>query len=343
MKICFFAKVESHDICKKVGFYADDIRALRELGHEVVVAIDFKEIPWDADLYYAWWWSWAFIPLLKAKLRGKPCIICGVFDYATPPRGVGISYLDRPWWQQLLYRLSLRLATINIFVSEFEMKQIPRHFFVQKPKFIPCAVDYNNYLPSSRQEQTILNIAWSGQYNAERKCLPQIIEAFALVSAKFPEVRLVMAGRKGEYHDLLVKKAIDLEVSNRIDFLGTISEKQKIELMQSCLVYLQPTLFEGFGLATAEAMSCGAAVISSPVGAVTEVVGDAGLLVEGTDVNSIALALEQLLSDRILNAALKIKARSRVIDLFSFERRKHELSLIIAEAMQHNKFRKKED
>jgi glycosyltransferase involved in cell wall biosynthesis len=330
MKICFFAKVESHDILETVGFYADDVRILRELGHDVTKAINFAEIPWDADVYYVWWWSWALLPLLKAKLKGKPVVICGVFDYDVPPRGVRVSYLDRPWWQQLMQRTNLRFADVNIFVSEFEIRQISSLFKVQNPKMIPCAVDSHKFTVGNDPKQPfILNIAWSGKYNAIRKCLPQIIEAFARVSAKFPEVRLKMAGRQGEYHEHLVKLANDLGISDRIDFMGVIAEDLKIKLMQTCTVYMQPSLFEGFGLATAEAMACGAAIISSPAGAVAEVVGDAGMLVDGKNVDAIAQSLERLLSDQTLNAALGAKARAQVSQLFSFERRKRELSAVI--------------
>ena len=330
MKICFFAKVESHDILKTVGFYADDVRILGELGHDVTKAITFAEITWDADVYYVWWWSWAFLPLLKAKLRGKPVVLCGVFDYDVPPRGVRVSYLDRPWWQQWMQRINLRLVDANIFVSDFEFRQIPALFKVTNPRMIPCSVDSHKFsIGTDPKQPFILNIAWSGKYNAIRKCLPQIVEAFAQVSQTFPEVRLKMAGRQGEYHKQLVKLATNLGIADRVDFLGKIDEDLKIRLMQTCMVYMQPTLFEGFGLATAEAMACGAAIISSPAGAVAEVVGDAGSLVDGTNVDAIAKSLHQLLSDQKLNSELGAKARARVAELFSFERRKHELSSVL--------------
>jgi glycosyltransferase involved in cell wall biosynthesis len=335
MKICFFAKVESRDVLEKVGFYADDLRALRELGHEVVIATHFNEIPWDSDLYYVWWWSWAFMPLLKAKLVRKPVMICGVFDYATPPRGLGVAYLDRPAWQQLLFRMALRFADANIFISEYERQEISSRFVVRNPHYVPCVVDTEKYHPLENPvRQHVLSVAWSGTVNAQRKCLPQIIEAFAKVAPKHPGVRLQMAGRKGDYQSQLEQLARELGVMDRVDFLGTVSEADKLRLMQTCLVYMQPTLFEGFGLATAEAMACGAAVISSPVGAVPEVVGNAGLMVNPDDVEAIAAALDQLLSDDVLRTNCQVKARARMLEHFQFERRKRELGEIIDRTAQ---------
>jgi hypothetical protein len=61
MRICFFAKVDSPEVLERVNFYAQDIRILRELGYEVVVATRLKDIPFGCDLYYIWWWSWALL------------------------------------------------------------------------------------------------------------------------------------------------------------------------------------------------------------------------------------------------------------------------------------------
>ena len=331
MKICFFAKVETRDVLEKVNFYADDLRILHDLGHEVVIATTFAEIPVDVDLYYVWWWTWAIMPLTKARLRNKPVVICGVFDYATPPRGVGMAYIDRPFYQQWLLRVGLRFAAANVFVSRFEYDQIRGLFRVNNPYFVPCIVDEKKYVPLDNpvREQSILNVAWSGALNAQRKCLPQIIEAFARVAPKYPQLRLKMAGRRGDHAPLLEALAQRLGVADRVDFLGAISEEDKVRLMQTCLVYMQPTLFEGFGLATAEAMACGTAVISSPVGAVPEVVGDAGLMADPNDVGAIAAALDRLLSDHEFRAVCEGKARERILEHFLFERRKLELGKII--------------
>ena len=62
MRICFFARVDE-DALTKVGFYVDDIRILRELGHEVVIATAAHRIPWDCDLYVGWWFTSGIAPL----------------------------------------------------------------------------------------------------------------------------------------------------------------------------------------------------------------------------------------------------------------------------------------
>jgi glycosyltransferase involved in cell wall biosynthesis len=335
MKICFFAKVSDRQILETVRFYADDIQILRELGHEVVIATSFAEVPFDCDLYFVWWWTWAFLPLAKAFLARKPMVITGVFNYETPPKGFRTSYVERPFWQQILLQLALRSVRANVFISEFERQQVMAKLAVRNPVFLPLSIDVQKYKPlPGAAKSNLLSIAWSGQVNALRKCLPQIIEAFARVAPLHPEVRLVMAGRQGEYHPELVVLAQRLGVSDRIDFLGVISEEDKIRLMQTCAVYMQPTLFEGFGQAQAEAMACGAAVVSSPVGAVPEVVGQTGLLVPPDDIAGIADAVNRLLNDPVLAARLGEQASARVAERFHFGVRKRGLEVLIAQVMR---------
>lgn len=331
IKICFFARVESPDILHRVNFYAHDIRILRELGHEVIICTSPLKIPRNVDLYFIWWWTWAFAPLIISKLMRKPSIITGTFNYETPPKGSKASYVERSWWQRLIIRQALKHATCNVFVSEYEYKQIPNNLLVNNPYYIPHSVETAIYKPSrdNKREPFLFNIAWSGNLNGQRKCLKQIIEAFAIVNKKFTDIRLVMAGKPGDYHHVLEKTVLELGLKDSVDFIGIISEEKKIDLMQKCSMYIQPTLFEGFGVATAEAMACGAPIISSFVGAVPEVVGDAGRYANGEQPYEIACAIMEILESPELAETLSKKAGERICNLYSYEYRKHEISKLL--------------
>jgi glycosyltransferase involved in cell wall biosynthesis len=330
LKVCFFAKVDSLEILSRVNFYADDIRILKDLGFEVVIATNFKEIPSDCDIYFVWWWTYAFMPLAKAFFRRKPVIITGVFDYDMPPRGHGAAYLDRPVWQKALVQASLRLATKNILLSRFELEQLKRVFGVENMVYSPCAVDINKYVPNDNSiKKDFLCVAWSGRINAVRKCLPQVIDAFAIIHKQHPDIKLNMVGKSGDYHPKLVDQVKRLGLEESIIFCGVVSEEQKVQMMQDCLLYLQPTLFEGFGLAIAEAMACGAAVLTSPEGAIPEVVGQAGALAKGDDPEALAKAILALLRDPEALNVLRVAARQQIASRFTYERRKSEILQVI--------------
>ena len=72
-----------------------------------------------------------------------------------------------------------------------------------------------------------------------------------------------------------------------------------------------PSLEEGFGIPALEAMTIGLPVIASNRGALPEVVGDAGILVEPEDVRALAAAIEQLVNDNLLRRSLAAKGVER--------------------------------
>lgn len=332
MKICFFCRIDDPSALTRVGFYADDLRILKELGHDVSIATSFGTIPRDSDLVYAWWWTWAFVPLIKSRLLGIPLIVCGVFDYATPPRGERMCYLDRPWWQKFLLRMSLRFADANIFVSKYETKQIPSLFEVRNPHLVHCSVDIASHRPdfSREKENFFFNVAWSGGFNMYRKCLKEIVLGFIEAARHDSSIRLEMAGKQGEHHDELLRLATAADCAGRIKFLGPISQEEKLRKMQTCLAYVQPTRFEGFGLAIAEAMACGATVITSNNSAVTEVVGDCGLFADPESPEDIARAmtLPVLRSKEVLE--LRLRGVERISSSFNFEKRKTSIQSILS-------------
>ena len=114
-----------------------------------------------------------------------------------------------------------------------------------------------------------------------------------------------------------------------IEFTGVISRADKIRLMQRCKLYLSPSRYEGFGLAILEAMSCGAPMISSRVGALPEVVGDAGLLLDETTPQTIGDAANMLLDRDEYRIQMSEWARARACGLFPLSRRRDGLSQVL--------------
>ncbi len=330
MRICFFARVESHRVLETVEFYRQDIELLRSLGHEVFPAVRGREIRTDVDLYYVWWWTWAFQPLLRARLHGKPLLITGVLDYPYPVPGRG--YMGRPLWQRLIMSAALRAADRNVFLSRHEMEGVSRDLAVHEPRCIPLAVDTDVYSPgASQREDFVLSVLWMEKYNVWRKCAVEIVEAIPLVLAAHPEARFVIAGGHHTGFEEVLAAARRLGVERSVSFPGIISREEKIDLMRRCRLYLQPTRYEGFGAAILEAMSCGAPVATNPVGSVPEVVGDAGHFLEGTDAAAIARGVKALWPDAGRRESLGIRARARAVEAFSFAGRRTALRALLSD------------
>jgi glycosyltransferase involved in cell wall biosynthesis len=333
MRVCFFARVRDRSLLDRVEFYKQDIDILRALGYEVAIATRWREIPLDVDFYFIWWWQWGFLPMLKNIFRRRPCLVTGVFDFRWP-LGAG-DYFHRPAWQQWLMRYALKRAAVNVFVSEVEYREVSQALVVANPLYIPLVVDTEVFRQGTESRQNFaLTVASMNRGNSFRKCVPEIVRTIPLVRQKHPEMRFVIAGEKGSEFPALEKLARELGVREQVEFPGVITREHKIDLMQRCKLYISPSWYEGFGLTILEAMSCGAPVISSPVGAVPEVVGDAGLLVDGTSPEAIAAAVNRYLEDDALREELGRRARRRAQAVFPFSRRKQDLERVISEMLR---------
>jgi glycosyltransferase involved in cell wall biosynthesis len=335
MRICFFANMTNHanwrEMFETVEFYKVDIEILRSLGHEVTLAGDFKSLDKTADIYYCWWWTYAFLPVAQSLLRGRPVIVTGAFDYDTCYKIIpGLSYLDRPFWQKLLMRFALKFASRNLFISECEYKLVTQHLSVNKPVLSPLAVNTSFYRPLALpQGNYFFTVCWSSQTNAIRKCLDSIIKAFGEVSKTRPDLRLVMAGKKGDHYDALVELARSAGVADRVDFVGMISDEEKLRRYRECVAYVQPTLFEGFGHAIGEAIACGAKVITSPSGAVPEVAGRYARFVTPNDVTELTTAMLELAATTVDSARQAAQLR-HIEDNFSIAKRRQQLASILS-------------
>lgn len=326
-KICFFARVKDRAVLDRVEFYAQDLRILRDLGHDVHVATSPRELV-RADLYFCWWWTWAFVPLALARALRRPTLVTGVFDEWM--------YDGRPWAQRQLLAATLQAADANVFISELEARVVPTRFPTRRPLFSPCIVDTETYSPAPEpaagapaREPFVFTVAWLHADNAERKGISAIVRAAALVRARVPGVRFVVAGERGSGYPALQRLADELGVADVVEFRGVVSADEKVALMRRCGAYLQPSKFEGFGLAVLEAMSCGAPVVTSAGGALPEVVGDAGVVLPDPSPAHLADAVCALLTAPDRAAALGARARARAVERFSYARRHDDLRRVI--------------
>ncbi len=82
-------------------------------------------------------------------------------------------------------------------------------------------------------------------------------------------------------------------------------------LYRSASLFASPSLYEGFGIPPLEAMACGTPVVASNRGAVPEVLGEAAVLVDPTDVEALATAIERAIADVDLRRDLREQGLAR--------------------------------
>jgi glycosyltransferase involved in cell wall biosynthesis len=126
---------------------------------------------------------------------------------------------------------------------------------------------------------------------------------------------LVVAGREGWLTGDLRAQVEASPARARVRFTGYVSDEDLRALYSTCLAFVYPSLYEGFGLPPVEAMSCGAPVVASRVEAHAEVLGEDALLVAPEDAAGFARALTSLIEDESLRRRLSEAGRQRAARL----------------------------
>lgn len=155
-----------------------------------------------------------------------------------------------------------------------------------------------------------------------RKNLEGLVKAFdAFIEAnpRYRDMQLVLAGAKGWKHERIFRSIARARWSMNIRYLGYITTEQKTALMQSCVAFVFPSLWEGFGLPVLEATAMGVPVLTSKISSLPEVGGDGAVYVNPRSIPSIQKALTQLAKDARKRTALGKKGKVHAKQ-FSWER-----------------------
>jgi glycosyltransferase involved in cell wall biosynthesis len=152
-----------------------------------------------------------------------------------------------------------------------------------------------------------------------KKNLRRLIEAFLDVDTPMP---LVIVGRKAwmwESELGWIDTALDEKTRKRLRFLGFVEREDLRRLYAGAQFFLFPSLYEGFGLPTLEAMTMGCPVMTSSVSSLPEVCGDAALYVDPFRRDLISIAIQQLIENAELRGKLSVRSVAQA-EQFSLDR-----------------------
>lgn len=163
------------------------------------------------------------------------------------------------------------------------------------------------------------------------KNLERLIDAFKLLKQEWPDLHLVLAGKMDDNYRKIEAK-VNKDSIQGVMFTDFVSEGQLKWLYENCLVYVFPSLSEGFGLPALEAMIHGAPVASSNATCLPEIYGDAAKYFDPLDVSSISSVITEILSDIELRKQL-IEAGKKQATKYSWERMAKQTLEIYNEAL----------
>lgn len=206
---------------------------------------------------------------------------------------------------------SCRDADLILTISENSRKEIVEFMDVphDKIRIVYPAADIDIFY--SREETHTKNIL-KNKYNLDsdyilylgalepRKNITTLINAFKIVSERNRYINLVISGPRGWLYEDIFKLVKDLNIEDRVIFTGYVAEEDKPAIYAGALAFVFPSFYEGFGIPPLEAMACGTPVIVSNTSSLPEVVGDAGILINPMDIESLAFEIDRLINDQAL-------------------------------------------
>jgi len=248
-----------------------------------------------------------FLPWLAPRRR-VACIIphlLGETAAAAAGRLAGAAINAAETLMPLCYRRCTLITGAESTRRELER----RGFAPERIEVVPYGLDHALHVPRepslSTEPPFILYVGRLRRY----KSLDVALRAFARIVAEVPGVRFKIAG-EGDDRSRLEQLARELGIGDRVDFVGFVSEAEKISLMQRARVLAYASRKEGWGLPVIEANACGTPAVASRVDGLRDAVrdGESGVLVPYGDAAAFGEALLRVLRDDAWHARLRAGA-----------------------------------
>lgn len=189
-------------------------------------------------------------------------------------------------WQ--IQKNLLKFVDHIITISESAKKDIIKIIGIPAEKitvtYLAAGENYKNL--NLKKDNFVLYI---GDINPNKN-LSSLFKAMALLKGE----KLVLVG-KALAESAEIKKEIEtLGITNRVTLAGFVEENEEIILLNKAKVYVQPSIYEGFGLPVLEAMACGTPVICGENSSLPEVAGDAATYADVNDPNDLAEKISKI-------------------------------------------------
>ncbi len=243
-----------------------------------------------------------------------------------------IGWSDR-FFLALLIPRSLRRADLIIAPSQFTKDEIIKYYKIPEEKIVVIHNGIGEEFLEKNRMDTEKENALRNKYGLPehfiisvgtlqpRKNIPFLIDAFALLQKRLPQMNLVLVGNKNAHHtDRNIEKMIvSRGVRESVLFPGFIDEDDLPGVIRLAEVFAFPSLYEGFGIPLLEAMSQSVPVASSDIPSLREIGGEAAVYFDPTSIAHFEEMLYTLCTHQEVREKLRSAGNER-IKLFSWEK-----------------------
>jgi glycosyltransferase involved in cell wall biosynthesis len=247
-----------------------------------------------------------------------PCPCVTVFhDLQHKRHPEHFRWFDLPFWRLLLYASAHRSRRL-IAVSESTKADLLRfyHLPAERIQVIPHGVEPAFFeLDRTQTEPYLLCVSTLHPH----KNIERLLRAYGREKREY---RLILAGMRG-FHTRPIEALIGtLNLGDSVQLTGWIPREELYRLYERARAFVYPSTFEGFGMPVLEAMAAGVPAACSDIPPLREIAGtgsDRALFFDPLDEDSIAEALDRIMTDEPLRRSLAAAGRERARE-FTWER-----------------------
>jgi len=216
------------------------------------------------------------------------------------------------------WRLALNRTDILTAISNYLIERSKKLGFEGKSFLIPNGVSVELFSPVKHRvfdRARVVLITTSRL--VEKNAVGDIIKALKLL----PENTSLKILGTGALENSLKLLASSLQLEERVEFLNHVSYEDVPKHLRGADIFIRPSLSEGFGNSFIEAMASGLPVIATPVGGIVDFLedGETGLFCKVKDPESIARAVERLVSDESLRNKITTNAKKMVKERYDWD------------------------
>ena len=348
-------------------------RATKNLDEKLIKPLRLLErllrFPWTKKPVFTWSINYlGYIVQIARDLRKQQCDIVHIHNYsqfvpiirAFNPRIKIVLHMHCEWLSQLdKAMIGRRLCKVDLilgcsdYITEKARDRLPQ--FASQSQTVFNGVDatrfFDNNDARTEKADDVKKLLFVGRVSPE-KGLHILIEAFALVAARFPQVQLDIVGAPGnapfEFIVLVsddehvsrldkfyegsplqrrsywadLQEQLPADLADRVSFAGPVLHSEIANYYHQADILINPSVSEAFGMSLVEAMASQTPVVATRVGGMTEIVedGETGLLVEPGDAEALAAAILRLLEDDGLRESMGKAGRQAVPALFEWKK-----------------------
>lgn len=286
-RILFYCSATSKKIFSIQKFLREDIQILKDLGYKVSLSLHWYDfiLFYKYDIAFIYFYRYGLIPAILATIFRKKIYFTGGIDFLNKESTPFKTYII----QCIFFKLCNIFSTKSILVSEADVANVKSIYHNKLPHnctLVQHCIDTTTYLKfaSTPKEKIVVTIALMERIeNINRKGVLKAIETFNFFQRQHPEYKMIIIGKTGKDTYIVYDLINQLNLTKKISLTGNITEEDKIQILSKAEFYLQLSSYEGFGIASLEALASGCKVIHSGKGGLKYIIGNLGFEVPHYD------------------------------------------------------------